>query len=89
MLEDPGQCLGMANAVVAKRAGRDHRAARVGDLNLAARVGDLNLMEVSVGIHPDDCIHDFCQHGHWPCPSHGQRSTVGTGLGAVTEAADL
>jgi hypothetical protein len=81
MLEYPGQRLGIADAVIAKRAGRDHRA---------ARVSDLNLMEVSVGVHPDDSIHDICQHGHWPgvLPC-GQRSTVGTGLGAVTTAADL
>jgi hypothetical protein len=81
MLKYPSQCLGIADAVVAERAGRDHRA---------ARVGDLNLMEVSVGVHPDDSHPRFLPT--WPlagCPSRGQRSTVGTGLGAVTTAADL
>jgi hypothetical protein len=23
-------------------------------------------MEVSVRVHPDDPIYDFCKHGHWP-----------------------
>jgi hypothetical protein len=49
MLQDPGQCLGVAGTVVAERAGGDHRA---------ARVGTLELIGVTVRVRPDDPISD-------------------------------
>jgi hypothetical protein len=50
MLKHPGQCRGVAGAVVTERAGGDHRA---------AGVRDLDLVGVAVGIGTDDCIDNF------------------------------
>ena len=77
---DPAQRDGVADAVVGKRAGGDHRT---------AWVGDLELVGVTVGIRADDSIDDFGEHGHWPVVLSPGTVNVGTGLGAVTAVAHL
>jgi len=81
MSKDPGQRLGVAGAIVPEPTDGDHRT---------AGVGDLDLIEVSVGVHPDDCIHHFRQHGHWPAVLPcGQRSTSAPVWVQVTAVAYL
>jgi hypothetical protein len=29
-------------------------------------VSDLGVVGVAVGVHADDGVDEFCQHGHWP-----------------------
>jgi hypothetical protein len=50
VLDDPGQGLCVASAVVGEGAGSDHRA---------AGIGDLDLMSVAVGVGADDGIDEL------------------------------
>ena len=57
VVDDPGQQLGVAGAVVADRGQGDRGA--VGER-------DLDLVGVAVGVDTDDGVDEFCQHGHRP-----------------------
>ena len=80
VVDDPGQQLGVAAAVVADRGDGDRGA--VGE-------GDLDLVGVAVGVDTDDGVDEFCQHGHRPGSFLGSGSTVGTGLGRGHRVAHL
>jgi hypothetical protein len=60
MVEDPGQQLGKARAVVADLSYPDRRA---------GRERDLHFVGVAVGVDTDHGVDEFCQQGHRPSPS--------------------
>ena len=80
LVDDPGQQLGEAGAVVADLPGPDRRA---------GREGDLHLVGVAVGVDTDHGVDEFCQHGHRPGPSCREWVNVGTGLGRGHRVAHL
>jgi hypothetical protein len=65
VIDDPGQQLGVAGAVVADLAGGDRHP---------GRVRDLGFMSIAVGVDADHGVDEFCQHGHRPDPLLGERS---------------
>jgi hypothetical protein len=80
MVEDPGEQLGIAGAVVADRACGDR---------CPGGMGDLHLMGVAVGVDTDEASTSSASMGTGLFLPRGELGNIGTGLGRSHRAAHL